>query len=183
MVINNWNEYIENTSKTAVYEGADGKNCNGIFYAVMGFADEAYELFDSLGSEKKLDEFGDLLYYFARVIKEYGLSIEDIEKEAADLKEQMKVFRIDDAMHQVFSSACKINGITKKYLRDEDFQNSKPSAEKKSRVQFNLAYALVGIYNLCNFFKVDWREVASKNLEKLFSRKERNVLHGSGDYR
>lgn len=30
---------------------------------------------------------------------------------------------------------------------------------------------------------LDLNEIAEDNIQKLFSRKERNVLHGNGDYR
>ena len=175
--------YIENTSKTAIYPGADNNGYHAIFYSALGLADEAYEMFEATEPEKRKAELGDLLYYFARTVKEFRIDVDALKQEAEDLSEQMKVFSMKEALHQVLSPACKINGLTKKYLRDEDFRTNSPSKEKRTKVQFELACLLNGIYNICNLLNVNIADIAEMNLDKLFSRKERGKLQGSGDTR
>lgn len=175
--------YIEQTSKTAVYPGADNNDYHGIIYASLGLADEAYELFEATEPEKIKAELGDLLYYFARVIKEFRIDSDALKQEAEDMSEQMKVLSMKEALHQVLSSACKINGHTKKHIRDEDFWVYSLSKEKKIKVQFELSCLYNGLQNICKMLNVSLVDIAEMNLDKLFSRKKRGVLQGSGDER
>jgi hypothetical protein len=57
------------------------------------------------------------------------------------------------------------------------------SNEKRSKIQFELANSMCGFFDLCKFYKVSWQDVAKINLEKLYSRKDRGKLGGSGDDR
>ncbi|MCS6961908.1 MAG: nucleoside triphosphate pyrophosphohydrolase family protein [Deltaproteobacteria bacterium] len=68
----------------------------------------------------------------------------------------------------------------KKLIRDN---NGVISNEFKEAITLELGDILWYVSNLCSELKISLEEVAKKNLEKLFARKKRGKLHGSGDYR
>ncbi len=68
----------------------------------------------------------------------------------------------------------------KKVIRDKE---GKIDEETKEKISKELGDVLWYIAQLCTELGLDMGEVAQKNLEKLFSRKERGVLHGEGDER
>jgi len=68
----------------------------------------------------------------------------------------------------------------KKILRDD---NGIISEEKRKNLKKEIGDILWYIANLSSELNLDLDEIAQENLDKLFSRKERNMLHGSGDNR
>jgi len=68
----------------------------------------------------------------------------------------------------------------KKALRDE---GGVVGLEKRADLEKELGDVLWYVAQLCSELGLSLTDVASKNLEKLFSRKERGVLGGSGDNR
>ncbi|NOZ82019.1 MAG: nucleoside triphosphate pyrophosphohydrolase family protein [Candidatus Micrarchaeota archaeon] len=68
----------------------------------------------------------------------------------------------------------------KKIIRDRE---GKVDAEVLEKISKELGDVLWYIAQLCTELGLDMEEVARKNLEKLFSRKERGVLKGEGDER
>lgn len=68
----------------------------------------------------------------------------------------------------------------KKVLRDG---NGVVSDEKREEITKELGDVLWYVANLSTELKINLEDVASKNIEKLQSRQQRNELHGSGDNR
>ncbi|MFA5013244.1 MAG: nucleoside triphosphate pyrophosphohydrolase family protein [Candidatus Paceibacterota bacterium] len=68
----------------------------------------------------------------------------------------------------------------KKVLRDNA---GVVSEEKKTEITKELGDVLWYVANLSKELGITLEEVATKNIEKLKSRQERNELHGSGDNR
>jgi len=68
----------------------------------------------------------------------------------------------------------------KKVLRDG---NGIVSDEKREEITKELGDVLWYVANLSTELKINLEDVASKNIEKLQSRQQRNELHGSGDNR
>jgi NTP pyrophosphatase (non-canonical NTP hydrolase) len=68
----------------------------------------------------------------------------------------------------------------KKVLRDD---NGTMSEEKKKEITKELGDVLWYVSQCCSELGITLEEVAINNLEKLFSRKNRNVLKGNGDNR
>lgn len=68
----------------------------------------------------------------------------------------------------------------KKIIRDN---NGVVTDEKRAEIKKELGDVLWYVAQLCTEFGLSMDEVAKTNLEKLFSRKERGVLHGDGDNR
>ncbi|MFA5169250.1 MAG: nucleoside triphosphate pyrophosphohydrolase family protein [Candidatus Paceibacterota bacterium] len=68
----------------------------------------------------------------------------------------------------------------KKVIRDG---NGIVSDEKREEITKELGDVLWYVANLSTELKINLEDVASKNIEKLESRYQRNELHGSGDNR
>lgn len=68
----------------------------------------------------------------------------------------------------------------KKVLRDKD---GKLDDETKMEIQKELGDILWYLAQIATELGLDFDQIAEKNIEKLFSRKERGVLHGNGDNR
>lgn len=68
----------------------------------------------------------------------------------------------------------------KKVLRDCD---GDVSTEKRNEIAKEIGDVLWYIANLANDLDYDLEDIAQMNIDKLFSRKERGVLGGSGDNR
>ena len=68
----------------------------------------------------------------------------------------------------------------KKILRDE---NEMITEEKKEEIIKEIGDVLWYLAALSQELNINLNDIAEKNILKLFSRKERGVLHGSGDER
>jgi NTP pyrophosphatase (non-canonical NTP hydrolase) len=68
----------------------------------------------------------------------------------------------------------------KKVIRDN---NGIISEEKKEEIKKELGDVLWYVANLAKELNIDLDDVAQGNIEKLFSRMERNKIHGDGDNR
>jgi NTP pyrophosphatase (non-canonical NTP hydrolase) len=68
----------------------------------------------------------------------------------------------------------------KKIIRDDNFEISE---EKKEDFKKEIGDVLWYMAQLCTELDLSLEEVAELNIEKLQSRKRRNVIHGSGDNR
>jgi len=68
----------------------------------------------------------------------------------------------------------------KKIIRDD---NGVVTEEKRQEIKKELGDVLWYIAQLCSEFNLGMDDVAKANIEKLMSRMERGVLHGSGDNR
>ncbi|MDD2909887.1 MAG: nucleoside triphosphate pyrophosphohydrolase family protein [Candidatus Pacebacteria bacterium] len=68
----------------------------------------------------------------------------------------------------------------KKVIRDN---NGIITQEKKEEIKKELGDVLWYIANLAHELNIDLEDIAEGNIEKLFSRMERNKVHGDGDNR
>lgn len=68
----------------------------------------------------------------------------------------------------------------KKILRDK---NGQPTPEDRDQIKKELGDVLWYIAALARDFELSMNDIASANIDKLASRKARNVLSGSGDDR
>jgi len=78
------------------------------------------------------------------------------------------------------SEAGEVGGKVGKVLRDS---NCEFTEEQIDAIGEELGDVLWYISQLCTEFYLDMSEVATRNIEKLRSRKERGVIGGSGDTR
>lgn len=78
------------------------------------------------------------------------------------------------------SEAGEVAGKVKKVIRDN---GGLMSREKKAEIADELGDVLWYVARLAAHLEIDLNDIASLNLIKLTSRKERNVISGSGDKR
>ena len=76
--------------------------------------------------------------------------------------------------------AGEVAGKFAKAVRDD---GGKVSPERRMEIIKELGDVLWMAAELCTLLNVPLEEVMAHNIEKLESRRERNVLHGSGDNR
>lgn len=172
----NWKEYADLAAQTAIYPKE-----YGVVYTTLGLTDETVEFVQSLGTQNEAKELGDCFWYFANLIRELGLDITDIDDTAYELEDQAKFRNTQEATHQMLETCGKISGLIKKHLRDEKI--GQISDDKLTQLDFEFSWYLNAVYYVMSFRNLDWREVAQTNVDKLFSRKERGKLNGSGDSR
>lgn len=78
------------------------------------------------------------------------------------------------------NEAGEFAGKIKKIFRDDD---GKISSERKEDLVHELGDVLWYMSQIATELDIKLSDIAKENLKKLFSRKERGVLHGSGDNR
>lgn len=78
--------------------------------------------------------------------------------------------------------AGEVMGKVKKWLRGDDGEGVM-SEERKEALKFELGDVLWYLAILARDLGLSLDEVAKANVEKLKSRKEREMIKGSGDYR
>lgn len=76
--------------------------------------------------------------------------------------------------------AGEVAGKFSKAVRDD---KGYISPERKEEIKKELGDVLWFVAELCTCLDLNLTDVAQKNLDKLASRKERGVIHGSGDDR
>ena len=86
---------------------------------------------------------------------------------------------------QLLSEAGKINEQVKKFLRDDWKTGEEIAFPEERRKVIEKAWKNIWfqLNMICDSMHISIEEVARINNEKLASRKERNVIHGSGDER
>lgn len=76
--------------------------------------------------------------------------------------------------------AGEVSEKIKKLFRDK---NGIADEDTKRELQKELGDVLWYLSQIATEFELSLNEIAEKNIEKLFSRKERGTLHGNGDNR
>lgn len=86
----------------------------------------------------------------------------------------------DYPVHGLAEEAGEVAGKFAKAVRDE---NGYISDERKEAIVKELGDVCWFVAEVCTCLGVSLEDVMQKNLDKLASRKERDVIHGSGDDR
>ena len=76
--------------------------------------------------------------------------------------------------------AGEVIGKIKKILRDD---NGIVTEEKRQEIKKELGDVMWYVAAECNELGLDLEDVIHENIEKMFGRRERGTLHGSGDNR
>lgn len=181
MKISSWEEYRKKAIVTAIYPIEFR-----IIYPTLGLIDETNEFYEKvIGGAKKselIKECGDTLWYTAVLISDLELDISSIFSDAKDIvAQENKPADITEVSVRMINSAATICGLVKKWIRDE---NCGPMSDNRlTDIEFELCIYMSNMLYACEALGVQWNEVAEVNIEKLYSRKKRGKLTGSGDDR
>ena len=119
-------------------------------------------------------EFGDVLWYLSQCCSELGIDLYDTFHTSCHFKYSKGT--IDDMVVR----ASRIAEIVKKVIRDKDGVSDNDTVKAILEELSNISDCLK---NVLEAYDVDIHVVAQQNIDKLFSRKERGTLQGSGDNR
>lgn len=153
-----------------------------IIYPTFELVDETIEFKNARGREAQLLELGDCYWPLANLVNELELDINEIYDDSIDILKDTVFTDINMAIDGMVEAAAKICGRVKKWLRDEDTKEL-PSDDKMIEIEFQLTRFMTSVIYICGELQVPWQEVAQKNIDKLFSRKKRGKISGSGDHR
>ena len=110
------------------------------------------------------------------------MTFEEYQKQA-----RTTILEVDDDMAALYyrtlgltNEAGEFAGKVKKLIRDD---GGELSAEAKEALVSELGDVLWYIMALSEYLNVPMEQLAKANVEKVLSRKERNMLRGSGDNR
>lgn len=189
-------EYIEQARSVAIYP--DGAR---FFYPTLGLVGEIGETVDKLtklhvpsNKAEITKELGDCLWYLVNVIKDayFPCSIVDILGDVTDQRGSTadsftqlgtKLIAAEDT-RSVFIRLLVYVGslaeVAKKTIRDTD---GVIPTNKYSELRNSLGQVLLCLFDICAQWSINMDDVAQANIDKLFSRRDRGVLSGSGDNR
>lgn len=180
--------YTEKTAELAVYPEDYERD-----YVIHGLVDEIGELARTVKTVPDINspispsrmgnvhvqqickEMGDAMWYLSRLCDHFDFDI------STDLNKNLQIDTADsdEGERQVelaFMAAAEINGHQKKSVRDD--------ADKVDEIRVNVREIVKALRKAAHHLGVhDLDVVMERNLDKLFDRKERNVLHGDGDNR
>lgn len=100
----------------------------------------------------------------------------DLSEPTMDLKSPGFVEKALGLVGEAGETADKI----KKIIRDK---NGIPTDDDKAEIAKELGDVLWYVSNLARYLNTSLEDIAKMNLDKLESRKKRNLLHGAGDNR
>lgn len=201
----NVKEYQEKAHGTSMNTNIFGSK---LLYPVLGLADELGEVHEkvsvwlvknhsgdyiNMGSIKEdtqliselKKELGDVLWYFQEICTQWEISMDGYEdylqKAIASPKSPV------NSLIELTGNVSKLYGKIKKRFRDGD----KASSDKDIIGDLEFKKVMDGILRLsfenfavlCYTLGISLQEVADMNIEKLYSRLDRNKITGSGDNR
>lgn len=179
----NFKEYQAKTFETVIYPNF-GKNP---LYAFLGFCGELSELIEKLyfyyhpiTAEEIVLEAGDCFYYISVMAHELNIDVsEKVDKFVNDFEKTEATQKFRKTL-ELFVKLNHLSGHFSKEIRDgaSIFEPEKYDKVKKIFLEsVDLFFEVVRMIGIAPDY------VMEKNIEKLFSRKERNQLKGEGDSR
>lgn len=187
-------EYVEKSRSVAMYH--DKSPFANFTYPALGLAGEIGETIDKLTSvsvpkNEVIKELGDILWYTVNTPIDAGLDFLDLVDIMTDSVLPVTTFTElgnklaygNDARSSLIRLPIYVGRITeiaKKMIRDSS-GNLPP--EKLPIVKDSICQILLCLFDICYQWSINMDDVAQANIDKLFSRRDRGVLSGSGDNR
>ncbi len=189
-------KYIELTRETAVYPDEYERD-----YVIHGLVDELGELQETLdnppienrlvserfspGARQRFSsehvneiekEMGDVLWYTARLVDHFGFDVQKFFEFELSETTMSPLDQGEELVNEALLCATRINGHQKKSVRDED--------NREDQIKGRITSIIRKLRKAAHHFGLrDLEVVARRNIEKLFDRKARDVIHGDGDNR
>lgn len=193
----NLNEYQNLAAETAFYPGRNANlpggtkheeilKCNpipfpGYVYTLLGLIGELTELkeaannltsdfdIDDKGKTILIKEVGDCFWYLSQFTMELGIPFSQIDGGKWDAGTY--------GPHYNCGIICE---LVKKSIRDN---GGNITSQIKEKILLNLRTIYSNLIWFCNIYSIDPFFVMEENIKKLFSRRDRGVLGGSGNDR
>lgn len=165
-------EYKLATRETAIYPKEVA-----LPYLVLGLTGEIGELLHA-NSDNLVKEAGDVCWYAFRIIDECHVAISGgWEYKEADTPADSPMLRYTVG---TYVHVSRLAEIAKKVIRDN---NGKIPENKIDDILDNVTAVLGILQSIIELYGLTLEQCAIANIEKLMSRKSRNVIQGSGDDR
>jgi len=163
----NWSEYTKKAVTTAVHNTKEKALTCFCFGLVGEYAEIEEKLLESNADPVLVKkELGDFCWYLANYADKAGI---EVNKTYVNLHTD-----------QPWTLLAEFLEINKKLYRDKDWEFDAEAIEKV-QPYVDTFYGLVEA--LCNKYNFNLSDVLALNIEKLFDRKARGVIQGSGDER
>jgi NTP pyrophosphatase (non-canonical NTP hydrolase) len=190
-----WHDYQTKARSTAIYP-RQGKN---LLYPMLGLIGEIGEIANKVKKIIRDDhdqitpecrqaiggEIGDVLWYVANLCSELSIDMRvlnvDAPEEESCVGTAILLYQSTINMHYIMMSRV---GLEIKNFMDGCGDEFPPvSWNLKQRLIYDFNLFLLSLHTIVRVLELDLREIATQNMEKLFDRKDRGVLGGSGDER
>ena len=176
----NFNIYQKKARGTALYP-----EDHALSYVTLGLFNEIMELYEKceegLEPHKEIiGEIGDVCWYISNLTSELSLQLFDVIEDMTFPVKEFMGKNFNQLVIDLMKHSGVIAGIVKKVLRDKDGYVDK-QAEDRISSRLRIMIALIDI--LCTRLETTIYNVFDSNIEKLYDRKERNMLKREGDNR
>ena len=169
IVTEQFRKYSEWTATTSVHKSRE----EAIMCCLLGMVGELSEYLEVTEeedfAEKSRAELGDILWYIGHFVYRIGVI------------DEISISRSYDILNDGVSNIGRLAELSKKVIRDSDFDFK--ASPKYGEILKTIGRIVGSIWNECSDNNWDFIELMEENVAKLESRKERNVLQGSGDDR
>lgn len=180
------NVYQNSAATFAIYPGRlgmlDDSSMDGLYYTAMGLAGESGEYLEKLfiygrtGQYEKLkkilNELGDFCWFISQCAMELSCCMSHLIQHVSIIP------NLESSYICIYASQyCE---VVKKCMRDNHAHITKETRRQLLKI---LGSCLSMVISECCYFSTPLEVVFQLNIEKLSSRKERNVLQGQGDNR
>lgn len=188
-----YDEYADGVATLALYPHTGEESIASLIYPAFGLCGESAELTekvhlckDAEGIVQNRDEiekeFGDVLWYLTRMAAELGSSLSKVAFEGE--KNLVRVEDVFAGLRELTIATGAIAEQMKKSMRDDsDSLQESISSDRRDVIFANLVKVFTSLVAIGDVVGITVGEAAKHNLDKLFSRRDRNMLHGSGDNR
>lgn len=172
-------DYSEKAITLAIYPPERGKE-----YTVFGLIDELGEVSEKIDQNRPdneiVKEVGDVMWYASAMIHEFDFQdIFELFEESRDMQ-VIKNNAEKEVAKLALQHGAKLAGRMKKIMRDDDQKYTK---KKMDEIYLILRSILRSLIILVNKMDLNFNEIFTQNLNKLFDRQDRGVLQGDGDNR
>lgn len=169
----NIKEYKNIVDKTAVFPNKVDKF--GKAYCMLGLVGEFNEYLYAESFQDKVKEMGDVIWYVTALVRQLEINIDNVFPEMFDNDETILI-PYDQSVKDVHIYTARLAEIIKKYYRD----NTEMDKVYLENLLFNL---MLSLYSIILIDKLKISNVLATNYNKLMKRKDKNLIHGSGDNR
>lgn len=125
-------------------------------------------------------EFDGTLNNYQQMSKRTAMHMDKVDKTYPDLPEEVRGMIAMGYISSGLGEVGEVQGKVKKLIRDKGGNFTK---EDEKEIMKEAGDCMWYLARLADFFDFTLEEAAYENLKKLFSRKERGVIGGSGDNR